>query len=318
MTFEDLVVLHCAPVGAPRAIPGGYEQDFYCPPNVLPLLGPLPGDDELPEFEIPGISLPGDDDGGNITDDPEEGQIVGPIIPPDDAGAGTTTAEAEPGSLAADLDGPSPPTDLPTPHENVRERIRENAQEDDCIEGCEDCPPRSEGNWDWNTYLRAGVDEQETQQSGGYAWVGYQVHVCGTLNDAGNGRIKEFMYLTTASGRVAEWDGFDGGSCTLIEAKYAYDTALTHRWIPRVGSQGQADTTSVTEVIPGKEMQARFTFDGLINKATAQLARIAGIDEVKLLWVFESHNTFHYFLERGGRVGPIPKYDVMQQSWQGG
>nr|WP_239479570.1 Tox-REase-5 domain-containing protein [Actibacterium sp. 188UL27-1] len=302
---------YCTPTGDIYVDPQGNAYPTYtnCPFWLDPFLAPVPED--LPEIELP-TGNPGG--GENITDDPEEGITVGPVVPPEQT-LPEPTPEA--GELAGEAGEPTPTPDFPQPHETVRQRIEENVQSsDDCTDGCDECEPRLEGYYDWNNYLNAGITEAETQE-GNYAWVGYQVYVCNLPIDPGRGRIAEFIYLTNDAGQPHEWDGFDAPTCTLIQAKYAYDTALTAEWTPRTGSDGQPDTGSIVVPIEAKRFQAEVTFDELLRKAGNQFRRIANVEHAKLLWVFESHNSFHYFIRRGGdRIGPIPKYDVMQNPWQ--
>ncbi|MEJ6404356.1 Tox-REase-5 domain-containing protein [Yoonia sp. 2307UL14-13] len=284
---------------------------YSCPWWTAPFLEAMPEDINLPEIDIPGIGTPGDD---NITDDPEEGQIVGPIIPPTSDTTGVDTVP-EPGSLANEAGEPLPPPDLPTVHTDVTEKIRADRQPDECVEDCDQCPPRIEGVVDWRTYISSGVNETN---SGDYMWAGYQAYICGLPNDPANGRIKEFIYLTDDRGQPYPWDGFESGSCTLIECKYGYDTGLTDGFKSVIGSDGQEDARMETVVDPERKFVVDMTFEALIRQARRQLRYISGVEEAKLLWVFSSFYTQDYFFwNGGGGVGVAPKFRTFYIPWSG-
>ncbi len=317
MTREDFLTAYCTPVTGQMPIPGGTVQVYQCPPPLLPFLPPHPEDVDIPDIDIPGISQPGGVDEPNITDDPEEGQIVGPVIPP--AETETDVADPEPGSLAGELGEPMPVTDLPSPHSDIQEEVRTRASEDECVEGCNACPPHADGNYDWNTYISAGVDETNSER---FTWARYQEYVCKLPNDGPNGRIVEFYYLTYTSPtgpRPYPWDGFEPATCTLVEAKYGYDTHLTSYNQEVIGSDGEPDTRRRTIADPDRPFLAEVEFAQLVRKANEQAARIAGVDDVGLIWAFSSFDSQDYFYwNGGGDVGNPPRFDSFHLPWSGG
>lgn len=280
----------CTPTGNvyPQS-DGTVLVEYTCPPIVSPFLPPLP--EELPEVEIPGVGSPGEVDEPNITDDPEEGITVGPVVPP--AETGSTTADPEPGSLAGELDGPTGPQDLPQPHSDVRREIEEWSDDDDCLEGCDECEPREEGRAEWTRYA-----PEDAEFVGESAWNGYhyQHDVCGLPYEPATSRIKEWKFASYS------WDGFEPGSCTMLEAKYGYDTRLTHRYRTVTLDDGRQDVRYQTIAQPGWESRARSTFRRPIGQARAQIGRLRpyGDPRIGLLWSFSSHDSKAYFHETGG------------------
>lgn len=290
MTLDEMLVTYCTPYGAPQPIPGGVRQWYACPPNIAPFLPPLPEDVEIPGIEIPGISLPGSDDGPNITDDPEEGVTVGPVIPP--AETDTTVADPEPGSLAGELDGPAMPPDLNQPHPDVKQEIQERADDDQCVEGCEECAPRADGNAAWTSYA-----PDDAEFVGESAWNGYhyQHDVCGLPYDPPTSNIMEWKFASYS------WDGFESGSCTMLEAKYGYNTRLTHTYVSHITDDGRETSRYRTIAQEGWESRARATFGRLVSQARRQIGYLRPYTpQVGLLWSFSSPDSLAYFNNTGG------------------
>ncbi|MEJ6404221.1 Tox-REase-5 domain-containing protein [Yoonia sp. 2307UL14-13] len=241
---------------------------YYAPPT--------PEDIDLPEIPIPGFP-PGEVDEPNITNDPEEGITVGPVIPGETGTA--PQAAPEPGSLAGELDGPMPQPDLPQPHPEVKQEIDRWADEDDCTEGCDECAPRVQGNTGWTRYA-----PEDAEYVGEGVWNGYhyQHDICRLPYEPATSRIQEWKFASYS------WDGFEPGSCTMLETKYGYDSRLTHRYDGVLREDGTESVRYRTVPMDGWEGLARYIFRRLIKQAGQQIERLQPYPEAGLLWSFSA------------------------------
>lgn len=248
---------------------------------------PMPEDEDLPDVDIPGLTS--GNDGPNITDDPEEGITIGPVGPGETPAVPETATE--PGSLAGELDQPTPEPDLPQPHPDIKQEIKNRADEDQCTEGCDECAPRTSGFSDWTRYA-----PEDAEFVGESAWNGYhyQHEVCGLPYDPPTSRIKEWKFASYS------WDGFESGSCTMLEAKYGYDTRLTNTYITVTTDDGQQDVRYRTIAQEGWESRARSMFRRLVGQAQAQIGRLRPHPETGLMWSFSSSDSLFYFNDTGG------------------
>lgn len=143
---------------------------------------------------------------------------------------------------AVEQDGSARETALPAPHSGVKAKIEELAEADECIEGCDECAPRVRGFADWTRYA-----PEDAEFVGESAWNGfhYQHDICRLPYEPATSRILEWKFAAYS------WDGFEPGSCTMLEAKYGYDTKLTHTYDAAIGSDGAEDSRYRTIPLTG-------------------------------------------------------------------
>lgn len=244
----------------------------YCPPL------PVPDDVDLPD--LPGIGS-GEGETGEITDDPNGGEIEEPA---DDIPVGP---EIAPGDQVQ-----------PQTHPQVLSKVREQADEDTCVEGCDQCAPLIEGFPDWNRYWR----KNEWVPVGTWNGYHYQALICGLPHDPPGRQIVEIFFTPQANGKNGRyaWDGFEPVSCTLIDAKWGYDTLLEYFFRPHTFPNGTEGSIRDTRAIAGEESRVRLQFRGLVQQAEQQLDRLAPYPETNLLWSFASFDSYIIFQRRGG------------------
>lgn len=185
------------------------------------------------------------------------------------------------------IEGIPPANADPTDRVDTETQSEADVDEDVCIAGCNACSALLNGYEEWRNYWPDLAEYHPENIWQGYR---YQADTCGLEHDPVGGRIKEWQFANYS------WDGFEAGTCTMLEAKWGYRNLLEVFY---------RNSVPTPRPMPGREALATARFARLIAQATTQSGRISGYPEVGLKWMFAFWEPFIFFQMSGGTALPM-------------